>query len=129
VHVDAVLVLRVGVFEIVGESERRRKFLSGRWIEVGIGAAAVDCIVPNAEIHDPVRIVGSYSIVSRDVGHEVVNARVPAQIELRAKSPKPVTDSLRPPDFVKPNGPSAPVNIASTDAWLRPYGTNRSMVA
>jgi hypothetical protein len=82
-HVDAVLVLRVGIFEIVGESKRRRKFLSGRWIKVRIGAAGVDCVMPNAEIHDPVGIVGPHSQVSRDVGHEVVNARIPAHIELR----------------------------------------------
>jgi hypothetical protein len=49
-EVNAVLVLRVLVLEIVGESRNRRKFVARLRIEVGVATAAVDCPVADAEV-------------------------------------------------------------------------------
>ena len=49
-HVDAVLVVRVHVFEIVGEAKRGREFVPCLRIEVCVGATGVDCIVPKAKV-------------------------------------------------------------------------------
>src|SRR5262245_63334361 len=45
VHVDALVILRVHVLEIVGEAEHGRKLAAGLRIEVGIGAAGIDRVV------------------------------------------------------------------------------------
>ena len=41
-------------------------------------------------------------------------------LNIGTRSPKPVTESVRPPDTVKPNGPSAAASVASTETVLRP---------
>src|SRR6201999_1188055 len=41
-EVDAVLVLRIGIFEIVGEAGGRRELVAGRRIEIRVGAAGVE---------------------------------------------------------------------------------------
>src|SRR5262249_44871298 len=41
VHVDAILVLSRGVYEIVCESEHRRSFVPGLRVEIGVAAAGV----------------------------------------------------------------------------------------
>src|SRR5689334_16801702 len=82
-HVDAVLILGVHVFEIVGEAERCRKFMPGLRIEVCIAAAAVDRVVADAEVGEPRWIVSARRQVSRQVRHEIVHARIPSHIELR----------------------------------------------
>src|SRR6478609_6575304 len=57
VEIDAVAVLRIGIFEIVGKAGRDRELVSGRRIEKGVGAAGVDRAVTDAEIGKPHRIV------------------------------------------------------------------------
>ena len=49
-EVDTALVLRIRILEIVGEAGGGRKFVSARWIEIGIGAAGIDRAVTDAEI-------------------------------------------------------------------------------
>jgi hypothetical protein len=78
-HVDAILVVCMLVFKVVSETERRRKFASGLWVEVDIGAARVDCVVSDTKIGDPGRIVSTRRQISRQVGHEIINAKVSAQ--------------------------------------------------
>jgi len=77
VKIDAVLVLRVLVLEIVGKSRDGREFVARCRIEVGVATAAVDRGVANAEIGETRRIVGADGNVSRHIGHEVVDACVP----------------------------------------------------
>ena len=50
VHVDAVLILRRWIEEIVGEAENAGKFVTGLRIEIGVAGAGVDCAVPDTEI-------------------------------------------------------------------------------
>jgi hypothetical protein len=57
VEIDAVAILRIRILEIVGEAGGGRKFVSARWIEIGIGAAGIDRAVTDAEIGKPSRIV------------------------------------------------------------------------
>ena len=82
-HVDAVLVLRRLVEEVVGEAEHGGEFVPGLRIEVGVAAAGIDCAVADTQVRQPSGIVGSHRDIAGDVGHEVVNACVPAQRELR----------------------------------------------
>ena len=56
-EIDAVAVLRVGIFEIVGEAGRGRKFVAGRRIEIGVGAAEADRAVADTGIGEPRRTV------------------------------------------------------------------------
>jgi hypothetical protein len=56
-EIDAVAVLRVGIFEIVGEAGRGRKFVGGRRIEIGVGAAEADRAVADTGIGEPRRTV------------------------------------------------------------------------
>ena len=41
-HVDAVLILRIGVFEIAGKAKNGGEFMPGLGIEVGVSGAGVD---------------------------------------------------------------------------------------
>jgi hypothetical protein len=66
-HVDAVLVLGRLIFEIVGEAEHRREFLTGHRIEVGVAAAGVDRSVPDAEVGKARRVVCPDRYISGDV--------------------------------------------------------------
>jgi hypothetical protein len=50
VEIDSVAVLRVRIFEIVGEAGRSRKFVAGRRIEIGVGAAEADRAVADTGI-------------------------------------------------------------------------------
>ena len=78
-HVDAVLILGRLVGEIVGEAEHAGELVSGLRIEIGIAAASVDRAVPDADVGETRRVVGSDRYVAGDVGHVIVNAVVPAQ--------------------------------------------------
>src|SRR5262245_15636802 len=49
-HVDAVLILRRLIGEIVGEAEHAGEFVPGLRIEIGVAAAGVDSAVPDADI-------------------------------------------------------------------------------
>ncbi len=81
-EIDAALVLRVRVLEIVGKSGNRRKFVPRLRIEIGV-AAAIDGAVTDAEVGEAGGILGANGNVSRHVGHEVVDARVPLQARQR----------------------------------------------
>src|SRR5579872_1354958 len=88
VHVDAILVLRRRVDEIVGEAERAGKFMSGLRIEIGVAAAHIDGAMADAEIGEPHRVVHSDWNVSGDVGHVVVDPGIPFQLEHREQVTK-----------------------------------------
>jgi len=53
VEIDTVSILRVRILEIVGEAGRSRKFVAGRRIEIGVGAAGIDRAVANTKIGKP----------------------------------------------------------------------------
>src|SRR4029077_15118777 len=78
-HVNAILVVGVFVFKVVGEAERGRKFAPGLLVEVGISAASIDCIVPYPGIGNPRLTVSSGCQVAGQVRHEIVDAKIPAQ--------------------------------------------------
>src|SRR6267142_5879850 len=50
VHVDAVLILRCSVLEIVGEAEHARKLMACLRIEIGVAAAGGDRAVSDAQV-------------------------------------------------------------------------------
>src|SRR6267142_6721361 len=63
VHVDAVLILRRSILEIVGEAEHAGEFVAGLRIEIGVATAGVDRAVSDAYIRQAVGIVSA----NRDV--------------------------------------------------------------
>jgi hypothetical protein len=59
VEIDAVLVLQVRVDRAVGQSADDREFVAGLRIEIGVARADVDRRKAEAQIGQPVRIVGA----------------------------------------------------------------------
>jgi hypothetical protein len=57
-RVEPVGVVRLRVFEISSEAERRRELGSGPGVEIGVGAAAVDRAVADADVREGARVVG-----------------------------------------------------------------------
>lgn len=82
-EVDAVLILRILILEIVGEAGDSRKFTTGLRIEVGIAATAVDGSVTDAEIGEADRALRPNGNIARHIGHEIVDASVPLESRLR----------------------------------------------
>jgi hypothetical protein len=82
-HVDAVLILGRLIGRIVGEAEHAGEFVAGLLIEIRVAEPGIDRAVPDADIRQPGRVVGSDRYIPRDIDHVVVDARVPAQRELR----------------------------------------------
>ena len=78
-HVDAVLILGMLVFKVVGEAECRREFASGLLVEISIRAASIDRIVADTEIGNRLGSYTSGRQISRNIGHEIVDAKIPAQ--------------------------------------------------
>src|SRR5436309_12417337 len=98
-QIDAILVLSGSVLEIVGEAEHAGEFVAGLRIEIGVGAAGVDRAVSDSNIRQARGLVSANLDVAGDIGHEVVDAGVPAQCELRyqiPKSPCRVADGVGP---------------------------------
>src|SRR5262249_61342696 len=63
--------------------------MPGLWIEVGVSTAEVDCSMSESDIRKASRVVGSNGNIARDVGHVVVDTRIPAQRERWMVSPNP----------------------------------------
>ncbi|MGY3118133.1 hypothetical protein ACVWXQ_002070 [Bradyrhizobium sp. S3.14.4] len=98
-HVDAILILRCSVLEIVGEAEHAGEFVAGLRIEIGVAAADVDRGVSDAYIRQAIGLVSANRDVAHDIGHVIVDAGVPAQLEYRRHIPKApcrVADRVRP---------------------------------
>jgi len=96
-HVDAVLILRWLIGEIVGEAEHARELVPDLRIEIGVAAAGVDRPVADADIDEARWAVGPDRYVAGDVGHVVVHARIPAQRRYRddiSKAVHRVADSV-----------------------------------
>ena len=74
--------------EIVGEAEHAREFVAGLRIEIGVAAAGVDRAVSDAYIRQARGLVSANRDVAGDVGHVVVDAGVPFQLEHRRQIPK-----------------------------------------
>ncbi len=88
VHVDAVLILRGLIFQIVGEAEHCREFMSRLRVEIGVAGTGVDCAVADADIRQAGGVVGADGHVSGDVGHHIVHAVVPTQRGHREEVPE-----------------------------------------
>jgi hypothetical protein len=56
--------------------------MAGRRIKISVATACVDCAVPDTYILQTVGVVGADRYIAGDVGHVVVDARVPTQREL-----------------------------------------------
>src|SRR4029077_15989847 len=138
-HVDAVLILRRLVGEIVGEAEHAREFVAGLGIEIGIARAGIDRAVSDADVRHARRVIGADGYVAGDVGHVVVNAVIPAQRRDRPditetgdrgddgvaqRSPTRVTESLmvwkRETGNVPGGAASEPVTLPAKDVSTRP---------
>ena len=87
-HVDAVLILRLSIFEIVGEAEHAREFVAGLRIKIGVTAAGVDRAVSDADIRQTRGLVSANRDVAGDIGRVVVDAGVPAQLENSVSDPQ-----------------------------------------
>src|SRR2546421_9282843 len=78
-HVDAVLILRRLIAEIVGKAKHAGELVPGLRIEIGVAAASVDRAMPDADVRQARRVIRPDRYVAGDIGHVVVNAVVPAQ--------------------------------------------------
>src|SRR5690348_14870903 len=56
--------------------------MAGRRVKISVATACVDRTVPDTYIRQAVGVVSADRYVAGDVGHVVVDARVPAQREL-----------------------------------------------
>ena len=79
VKIDAALVLGVGVLEIIGQAGDARKFIPGGRIKICVAATGIDRAVANADIGESGRIILAGGNIAGDVGHEIVDALIPAQ--------------------------------------------------
>src|SRR5262249_39623546 len=124
-HVDAVLVLRRLVGEIVCEAEHAGELVPGLRIEIGVAAAGVDRPVTDADVRQARRIVGPDRDVAGDIGHVIVNAVVPAQRCDRqeiSKAGHRVADAVEREDWNVPSGvANAPETVPAKDVSTRPY--------
>ena len=80
--VDAVLILEVRIDKVVRQAGHDGKFISGFRVEIRISSSAIDRHETEAEIGEPVGIVGAAGDISRCVDHRVVDALVPFQRSL-----------------------------------------------
>src|SRR5688500_11705371 len=87
-RVHAALVESVLVLEIVGEAERAGEFPAGVRSEVSVARARIERLMADAEVGEAGRVVASDRNVAGNVGHDVMHAHVPAQIELRRQIAK-----------------------------------------
>ena len=62
--------------------------MAGLRIEIGVAAAGVDRAVSDANIRQARGLVSANRDVAGDIGHVVVDAGVPAQLEYRYQIPK-----------------------------------------
>jgi hypothetical protein len=107
VQVDAVLILRRIVDEIVGEAEHAGEFVAGLRIEIGVAAAGVDRGVSDAHIRQARGLVSANRVVAGDVGHVVLTPAFQRNWNIGSRSPKPHVVSLKVSDRAKgtlPNG-------------------------
>ena len=84
-EIDAALILRIGVLEIVGEAADAGEFRACRRVQIGVAGAEVDGAVTDADIGEPVGIVIADGNVTGTVHHVIVDAVVPLQLERRIK--------------------------------------------
>ena len=73
--------------------------MAGLRIEIGVAAAGVDRAVSDADIRQTRGLISADRDVAGDVGHEVVDAGVPFQLEHRVQIPKApcrVADAVEP---------------------------------
>ena len=87
-RIDAVPVVGIGVFEVVGQAGGRGELPAGRGIEIAVGAAGVDRGVSDTQVGKPVGILGTHGYVARDVGHPVVHALVPEELRRGIEIPE-----------------------------------------
>ena len=78
-EVDAILILRGGILEIVGEAGDSGKFDTRRRVEVSIASAAVDAAVPDAYVGQACGVVGPDRDVAEPIDHVIVHALIPFQ--------------------------------------------------
>src|SRR5262249_57482728 len=77
VEIDAALIAGVGIDEVVGHSPHRRKFIPALLVEIGVADAAVQRVVPDADVREAGRIVGAEPKVAGHEGHHGVNTGSP----------------------------------------------------
>jgi hypothetical protein len=81
--INAALVVRARIDEVVGEAGNRRKFVTSLWVKVCVTAAAVDGAMTDADVGQIARTVVADRNVAGAVDHPVVDAIVPANDGLR----------------------------------------------
>ena len=120
------------IFEIEGDAEHPRKLVAGLRIEIGVTAACVDRTVSDANIRQARGLVSANRDVAGDIGHEVVDAGVPFQLEHRReirKAPCRIADVVgqRPEGALLPHGHrghagQGPCQTGADDAIARHEG-------
>jgi hypothetical protein len=77
--VDAILIIRVRVCEIIGQARDGRKFKACGGIEIGITESVVPGRVPIALDHNAVRIIVPDGNSAPAIDHEIVHTLIPLQ--------------------------------------------------
>src|ERR1700727_2578680 len=81
--IDAGLVARAQIHEIIGEPRYRRKFEAFLFVVVGVAAAAVDGAMADADRGQIMNAARADRDVSGSVGGPIVDAAAPAQLHQR----------------------------------------------
>ena len=106
-HVDATLIVRGGVGEVVGEAQHARCFMAALGIEIGIAAARIDGAVTKTEIGQSAGAIGAKGNIAGDVSHVVIHPLVPTHSELGidvAEAGHGVGDAVGPGEWQGPHG-------------------------
>src|SRR5215813_7479846 len=89
-RVDAVLVVRAGVLEVIGHARHRRELSPVLLVQVGVSPARVDRAMTDADVREPFTVVGADRYIAGEVGHPVVDTARPRKAHDRVEiSPSP----------------------------------------
>ena len=77
--VDAVLIVKRRIDEVIREAGDRRKFSAGLLIEIGVAPTTVDRPVTQAEVGETRCIVRTDRKIHHPLNHVIVHALIPAQ--------------------------------------------------
>ena len=121
-EVDAVLIIGGLVGQVIGKTPDRGKFVTRLWVEISVTGTGVDRAVTDADIRQAGGVIGTNRYIAGNIGHEVVDARVPAQREFGYRSPKAVVESLMLSDRMNatPGGVSVPVTVPFKEVLVLP---------
>ena len=84
-EINAALVLRERILEVVGKTSSTGNFVSRYRIEKRIASTTIDSAVTISDVGKPRRILGPNRNTTRDIYHPVMDALTPLQCRERTE--------------------------------------------